>query len=322
MILAIGNSGNYEVEAFNEVFKALERYGQKALLFKQDQCLAGEYLIYEVINGQPQYSIIIDGKDYNLEQFTSIWYMKPHLPRELRIFNPAEHRQFIDRQFYAMRQAIWNLCRTKKWLNDPWAVQVAENKIFQLDLATKAGLKVPDTLITSDPERVRNFYYSHSRGIIVKLLATSPILNHVIYTNQITDEYLKQIDSVKMSPSIFQEIIAKDYELRITIVGDKIFSAKIYSQEDAATSIDWRRRPKLNDFDVKMETVLLPSKIEEQLRVYMKALNLQFGCIDMIVTPEREYVFLEINPNGQWYFVQLKTEVQIAEAIAELLISR
>lgn len=154
---------------------------------------------------------------------------------------------------------------------------------------------------------------------MVKLLAVSPILNKVIYTNKITPKYLEQIELIKMSPAIFQEIIPKSCELRITVVGDKIFPVKIYSQEDEFTALDWRKKPSLNDFNVKMEPVGLPSSVEKSIYSLMNKLSLQFGCIDMIVTPNGDYVFLEINPNGQWYFVQLKTGVEIAKSIADLL---
>ena len=145
------------------------------------------------------------------------------------------------------------------------------------------------------------------------------MIDKVLYTNKLTNKDMAQIDSVKMSPSIFQVYVSKKHELRITVVGDKIFPVKIYSQEDEVTSLDWRRKPKLNDFDVKMEQTILSQKVKQYIRHYMELINLRYGCIDMIVTENDEYVFLEINPNGQWYFVQLHTEAQIAEAIAELL---
>jgi len=146
------------------------------------------------------------------------------------------------------------------------------------------------------------------------------MVNEVIFTNVVTPEYMVKIDSVKMSPSIFQRRILKAYELRITIVGDKIFPIKIYSQGDEQLELDWRRKPKLNDFEAKMELTSLPSEVEKKLVSFMKLIGLRFGCIDMIVTPDGEYVFLEINPNGQWYFIQLRIEVEIAKAIATLLL--
>jgi len=319
MILSIGNSGAYELDAFKVVLEELRKKNQDAVLFKQDKCLEGEYLIFEIVGGKIVYSVVIDGRVYNIDTFSAIWNMKPHLPRELLEFKPVEYRQFIHRQFRAMRVALWSVFRHKKWIDDPWNVQIAEDKIYQLTIARQVGFEVPDTVITSDPDRVRYFYKEHGGDIIVKVLSPSPMIDYVLLTNRVTSEYLDKIESLKMSPSIFQEYISKKYELRITVVGEKIFSAKIHSQDDEKTSLDWRARPKLNDFEVKMEPTDLPPEIERRLILFMRAMNLHFGCIDMIIANDGRYVFLEINPNGQWYFVQLRTGVEIAKAVADLL---
>jgi len=218
-----------------------------------------------------------------------------------------------------MRQGLWNLLRDRKWINDPWQTEIAENKIWQLSIASGIGFCVPDTIITSDPERVKKFYETYPQGIIVKLLGVSPLVGKVIYTNVVTAEYMNQVESVKLSPSIFQVLVQKSYELRITVVGDQIFPAKIYSQEDPKTAIDWRIKPEINDFNVRMEITNLPKDVETKIFGFMEKMGLRYGSIDMIVTPNGEYVFLEINPSGQWHFVQLKTGAQIAKALANLL---
>lgn len=322
MILAVGNSGSYEIAAFQAVVSELEKNGASAILFKQDKCLDGEGLFFEAHDGQTAFKVMLNNMEFNIEDFSAIWYLKPHLPTKLLRFEPAAYRQFIDRQFRKMRTALWSVFANKHWVDDPWSVEKAENKIFQMTLANRIGFTIPDTLITSDPNKVRKFYGAHSEGIIVKLLAVSPMIDNVIYTNTVTPEHLTKIDSVKMSPSIFQVAIPKAHELRITIVGDNIFAAKIHSQEDEYLALDWRRKPKLNDFEVKMEPVSLPPIVENKLRMFMRSLGLQFGCVDMIVTPDGDYVFLEINPNGQWYFVQLNIEAKIGQAIAELLLGK
>lgn len=320
MILAIGNSGAYEVEAFKMVLKELEIKGKKVVFFEQDKCLNGEYLVFQTKNSRADYYIIVDGKEYNIDDFFSIWYLKPHLDDRLRKYQPIEYRQFINKQFWAMRSALWSIFKDKKWIDDPWSIQKAENKLYQLTCATKAGLKIPDTIVTSDPERIRKFFYEHNRNIIIKMLYASPIVDKVIYTNVVTEKQIKDTEKIRICPSIFQECIKKSYELRITVVGTEIFPVKIYSQEDPDTSLDWRKKPKLNDFEVKMEQTILPENIVKQIRDFMNILGLRFGCIDMIVNENNEYVFLEINPNGQWLFLQLRAEVQIAKAIANLLL--
>lgn len=320
MILVIGNSGSYETSAFNIVLSSLRDRGHEAVLFKQDKCLESDNLLFKAINGIISYFVIIDGKRYSINDFSGIWYMHPHLPLELLNFEPSEYRQLIHRQFDTLRQAVQIIFRNKKWLNDPIAIQIAENKLYQLLIAAKIGFSIPDTITTSNPDEVRHFYKKYNGKIITKLLAASPVIDRVIYTNKVSSDHMSKIDSVKQSPAIFQEMIPKLFEIRITVVGKKIFPIKIYSQSDKQTSLDWRRKPLLNDFAVKMEPMVLPKEIRRKIFILMEELSLQFGCIDMIVTPNNDYVFLEINPNGQWCFIQLKTGVQIAEAIADLLV--
>ncbi|MEW5805560.1 MAG: hypothetical protein AB1721_02460 [Patescibacteria group bacterium] len=319
-ILTIGNSGTYEVEGFRLVEENLVAMGHQTVLFQQDRCLEDHFLTFEVRSGRPVYYIIAGEMVYDADEFDVIWYIHPHLPKELLEIEPPDIRPFIKKQFYSMRQGLWNIFRSKKWVNDPWNAVAAENKIWQLAVASEIGLSVPDTIITSDPERVVDFYNSHPEGIVVKLLGASPLVGRVIYTNIVSEEYLKEIQSVKLAPAIFQLMLRKNYELRITVVGNEMFPAKIYSQEDPRTTVDWRTRPEVNDFNVKMEQTVLPKFVGEQIKELMGRLGLRYGCIDMAVTPEGNYYFLEINPSGQWYFVQLKTGARIAEALAKLLV--
>lgn len=319
-ILVIGNSSTYEVGAFKLVEENLVAMGHEVILFRQDFCLMNDFLNFEVVSNQSTYNVIVNGVAYNAHDFLAVWYMHPQLPKELQEMECVELRPFVRKQFHSMRQGLWNLLRDRKWINDPWQTEIAENKIWQLSIASEIDFHVPDTIVTSDPERVKGFYKAHPQGIVVKLLGVSPLVGKVIYTNAVTAEYMKQIDSVKLSPSIFQALVQKNYELRITVVGDQIFPAKIYSQEDPRTAIDWRVQPEVNDFNVRMEITNLPIDMETKIFRFMKKMGLRYGSIDMIVTPNGEHVFLEINPSGQWHFVQLKTGAQIARALANLLV--
>lgn len=321
MVLAVGNSGSYEVEAYQVVRQELKREGVEMILFCQDKCLESQYLTFSTQGGDLKVELDINGRVYNVSDFSSIYYLHPHLPRELLEFEPPEYRHFIHRQFEESRRILWSIFRHKIWINDPWHMVIAENKAYQAMIAKEVGLILPDTLITSNPDRVRSFHKRNRSGSVVKLLATSPILDHVIYTNELDDDGLREIDALRSSPSIFQEKVEKSYELRITIAGNNVFPAKILSQQDTSTALDWRRKPVINDYEVKIEPANIDPYLEKKLVMFLKRLSLRFGCIDMIVTPSGEYVFLEVNPNGQWYFVQLKTKAAIAKSIAELLIT-
>lgn len=319
MILTVGNSGSYELSAFALVKEMLEASGEKVVLFRQDRCLENDHLMFGTTKGGVFATVTIDGNTWQLEEFSSIWYLHPHLPKELLNFEPREYRHFIHRQFEEARRALWSIFREKRWVNDPWATIAADNKAHQLHVASRVGFIVPDTLITSSPEHVREFYQRHEGNIVVKSFATSPIPDKVIYTNRVSAQDLEHIDSVKSSPSIFQKRLEKEYELRITVVGSNVFPVRIESQNDEATALDWRKKPKLNDFEVILKPTTIPKDVEGKIAKLMDTLGIRFGCIDMVVTPNGDHVFLEVNPSGQWYFVQLKTHLPIAEAIADLL---
>lgn len=102
------------------------------------------------------------------------------------------------------------------------------------------------------------------------------------------------------TPSIFQPYIEKDFELPIVVVGRHIFACAIHSQQSDRSREDWRRYALEN---TPYLPYMLPAEIEARILVFMDRLWLVFGSIDMIVTPDGEYIFLEINPGGQFDWI-------------------
>ncbi len=214
------------------------------------------------------------------------------------------------------------------WMNHPAATRQAMFKGEQLKRASRMGFHIPKTLITNDPKAVINFKRSVPGDIIFKAMS-SPFLAvdkakpdeqkyHGLPTTLVTDEHMEYIDSVSQVPCCFQEYIPKKYELRVTVIGYKIFAAKINSQDDIRTQID------LRDFsaDIKYSSTQLPKELKQLCIDYIHSYGLTYGAIDIIVTPENEYVFLENNPNGQfWYVEQLVPELNMMDSLADNLIS-
>jgi glutathione synthase/RimK-type ligase-like ATP-grasp enzyme len=125
---------------------------------------------------------------------------------------------------------------------------------------------------------------------------------------------LALIDNVQYAPVIFQEYIEARYDLRITVVGDSIFPAAIYSQE-TAYKVDFR----MDIANARIEAVRLPPAVEAQLQALMARLGLVYGAIDMRLTPDERYVFLEINPAGQWLFIEQRSMQPITACLATTL---
>ncbi len=256
----------------------------------------------------------------------SIWYRKPHpylLPLELSL----EQRDFAIGE---CQEAIIGLYKSLDcfWINHPLIIQQAANKSYQLRIAQELGFNVPRTLITNDPSLVKIFYKELHGKIVYKTLrrpffvenkfGIDPLLvKTFIYTTPLEARHLDFLDSLKFAPGIFQEYISKQIELRVTIVGSQIFAAGIHSQDNPDTIHDWRRYHKGK---LLWQPYTLPDSIAALCISLIRKLGLNFGAIDLILSPNEEYIFLEINPNGEYGWIEDQTCLPISEAIAKLLV--
>ena len=211
------------------------------------------------------------------------------------------------------------------WFGDPEAIRVANRKPYQLMLAKELGFSIPQTLVTNSPDAAKQFAESLDSDIAIKPMWAAGIVMEEegvergvsIYTKRLSKaEFLGNLPSVKNCPLILQSYVEKDFELRITVVGEKVFACAIRSQASEKTKEDWRRYDLPNTPHSEFE---LPSEVRQKCIDLVKRLGLSFGCIDMIVTPKGEYIFLEINPNGQWLWIEHLTGMPISQAIADLL---
>lgn len=323
-ILYVGSNSDTEIESVRLITKNLKKYGCSVFLFKQDTCLelGGDRVEFSSNKGSYFHILNIAGERHLVKSFSAIFYSHPTLPLNLRRYKPERYRQFIHKQFFTLRESLWLLTPEHIWFNPIEKVLKSENKIYQKAKALEYGLSIPNTLISSDPQSIKDFYLNTSanaKKLIYKVVSASPIQDEVFYTNEFTEENIKKIDSVVGSPIILQERVEKDYELRIIYVAGKIFSAKIDSQKipDSEVKLDWRKKPLLNDFEVPISACEIPKSLEKKIVKYMQALGLRYGALDFILDKYGNYIFLEVNPSGQWYFVQSRTSLQIAKAIAE-----
>lgn len=256
----------------------------------------------------------------------SIWWRRParyQLPQELS----AEERDFAYKEWDQMLKGLWDSLDCY-WMSYPPNIQLASRKPEQLIRAAQLGFEVPRTLITNDPTQVQAFYEAANGRVAYKTLS-SPVFREpkgtpdgadrvfMVYTTPLDENLLSRIDTVRFAPCLFQEYIPKRLELRVTVIGDEIFAAEIDSQAQERTTYDWRHY----DVPMLMRKSVLPDQITERCRALVSSYGLNFGAIDLILTPDDRYVFLEINPNGQWLFVQEQVpDLKMKEALASCLI--
>jgi glutathione synthase/RimK-type ligase-like ATP-grasp enzyme len=210
------------------------------------------------------------------------------------------------------------------WVNDLDAREPARLKMPQLIAARACGLSIPETLFSNDPDDIRRFYAEHrQQGVIFKLnvqtyWAGAEGASHVLFTTALREEDLADDEALSSCPAIYQRKIEKAYELRVTCMDERCFTVRLDSQSRDVTRMDWRAdlrsplTPRLHE---------LPRDVEERCILMMRRLGLVFGCIDLIVTPQGEHVFLEVNEMGQFLWVENgEPDCPMLRAFATLLI--
>lgn len=258
------------------------------------------------------------GETVGGEEIKSVWYRRPDkclIEEELTGVERRISEEECEETLRGLYRGLDGL-----WVNRIDRNRYAASKVVQLRKARELGLRVPDTLITNDPKRLVEFYHAHGGDIVVKMQKTAfwaPEAGLGLYTSKVDLDKLKHAELIRRCPCVFQENIRKDVELRITVIGRRVFAAALRSQEVAAAHVDVRRAT----MTVPHERFELPREIEKKVLGLMGAFGLQYGAIDMIVTPEGEHVFLELNPNGQFGWIEERTGLPLYAAMADLLIS-
>ena len=227
-------------------------------------------------------------------------------------------------QYRAALRAVWEI--DAEWMNPYVAEQrLDQNKALGAVLARKCGLRVPDTVITDDPEVFKSFVQSLPQSFVaVKAASAWAARRHDgslvgAYTVKLSKpEAVALAESVRFAPVIAQPYIDKLYEIRVTCVASKFFACRIDSQANRGTEVDWRIYP---DDPVGHSVLELRPEWRSMISRFMKAAGLLYGAIDFIMTPRGELVFLEVNPAGQYLWIEKLTGLPISAAIADWLCS-
>jgi glutathione synthase/RimK-type ligase-like ATP-grasp enzyme len=260
----------------------------------------------------------IDTSDLNLrlEGVGAAYYRRPGAPEPAEARDEATAKYLAD-EWSAVTKALWNALEGR-WLSSPFAILRAEDKPRQLALASALGFDVPETLISNDFAAASAFVATS--GAIGKPLRHSLVergdAGEVLFTARL--DPLKPMDrtAVSLAPVIYQREVRKAYDVRATVIGNRVFAAAIHSQDSNETEVDWRSGTRL---DLRHEALELPADIVDKCRALTRKLDLRYGAIDLIADQDGRYWFLEINPNGQWAWIERRTGLPLASAIVDEL---
>jgi hypothetical protein len=270
--------------------------------------------------GQMQSLLCIGGNAVELTGVQSVWLRRPRMPVPDPQIGDDRTRAFVADECKTFVQDLWNAIACRWLPGRPAASARGEFKASQLKQAVEVGFEIPPTLFTNSPDEFLAFYDRHGGNIVSKLIG--PAFTRAFgdslhrYTEVVSKRHVGYAASIQHCPVLLQAYVPKRMELRITVVGEKVFAVEIHSQVTHHTRHDWRR------YDTNQTPHLshaLPPEVRDRCVRLVERLELCYGAIDMVLTPDGRYVFLEINPNGQYLWIEHMTGMPISSAICDFL---
>lgn len=276
---------------------------------------------FDINNNEYKLLDRIKNIEINLLDFDSVYFRRPSI-------SDLSHIEGVnDSEIYYLRselafvlEGIYKVLRDKYWLNNVYNIREAENKIYQLEMAKDIGFNIPRAVISNNIEMVKYIKNTYDNDLIIKPIKSGNMkdgdIEKAIFTTKISEEQFDNIERIESFPIFMESNVHKIVDLRCTVVGNEVFVAEIHSQIENESKIDWRRGKKV----LEHREHVLPNNIKKMCIELTQKLNLNYSAIDMILDENNDYVFLEINPNGQWAWIENKLQFPISKKIVDLLV--
>ena len=271
--------------------------------------------------------IVHRGRAVPLESITAV-HCRSWQFRRARDYDPIEEHL----RLHEMRAGLMGLARSLQdrfWINRPWREEAVESKMVQAIDARRFGLETPESIVTSDPEAALRFFDRCEGDVVVKQLSDVSLIDDseadceegVVYgffTERVPREAIEQGgEAIRSAPVLLQRRVEKAADLRVTVVGERVFVHRIESQASAIARTDFRK-----DLSLLHAPIDLPPAITDRLVAMVRSWGLHFAACDLIETPEGRHVFLEANPSGNWLWLEGPDRHPILEAVVEDLAMR
>ncbi|MGX5817038.1 MvdC/MvdD family ATP grasp protein [Chitinophaga lutea] len=307
-------------EAVDAVGSAITALGGRFLRFDVDQYPVSAALTSRYDDDRWRLTL---GSE-SLDDVTAVWYRRSYnIGKGL-----AEmlERDFLPSALGEVRRTLFGMLESLPCfqLERYSTYRRLDSKEEQLRLAASAGLAIPRTCITNSPAELRAFLQHVNGPVVAKMQSAFAILQEneelVVFTSDLRDDHLEQLPQLQYCPMMFQEKLPKALELRVTIVGRQVFSHAVDSQTVPAARTDWRKEGAalVNAW----RSHPLPADIKAALLALMDAYGLNYGAIDLILTPEGQYYFLEVNAAGEFFWLDKLSRGAISRQLAAVLLGQ
>lgn len=316
MILLISQGGfEYTTDL---VFDWVKHLGGNVIRLNGSDLLNEDSIKIEMSNN----GIAIKIKEVPLDDINIIWFRRWHNADYTPFDNNPEINKYLRTEFRGLSEFVFYALKDKKWYNRHNYIRPFPSKVEQLDIAVKNGIGIPDTLICSAKNEVLNFYKSNQNKIISKNIFEIGLFKQekklkATFTYLIEDTNINEIED-NFFPSLFQKNIYKKFEIRTFFNKGVCNSMAIFSNKNNKTKSDFRNYDMENPN--RNVPIKLPEKEEKKIVKLMKQLDLETGSLDYIYTNKDEFVFLEVNPLGQFGMVSEPCNYYLEKTIAKELI--
>lgn len=287
--------------------------------------------VYSINNGGVSVRLKLDGEEIDPSDIKVVWFRRWAYTADVsvpRLFAEQSYRSdsnvffacsHLFKELQGVTKFLLSMLSSSKWLGDP--KNTAPNKLLVLKMAREAGLDVPDTLVTADVNELQRFIEKHS-AVITKpitdmLLCSFDDREFGTYTSVIDEEFATQHPQHAAFPSLYQEKLDKKYEIRTFYLDGECYSMAMFTQQKAATQADFRRY--CYEDPNREVPYQLPASVEAAIRKLMEDLHLDTGSIDIVRTTDGRYVFLEVNPVGQFGMVSVPCNYHLERKVAKYL---
>jgi MvdC family ATP-grasp ribosomal peptide maturase len=318
VILLITHSGDFFT--IDKVAQSLVKFGAQPFRLNTDQFPSAVQLKMHLGNSGSNYELTSGEDCISTERVRAVWMRRIWYPKLSKNLAP-KFQAACARESLATLEGFWDSIREARWVDNLQLINAGENKLRQLRVAQEIGFVIPRTLVTNNAEEAREFFCAVKGKMVAKLLTPLSQSMHgssfFFYTSAVKERDLLDAESLRHSPMVFQEQIPKSRELRVVFVNGKVFVGALDASVYSASTVDWRQMMGSTSLWQSHE---LPLEIISRLKRFMAIFGLVFGAFDFIQTPAGEYVFLEVNPTGEWGMLERDLGYPIAEAIAKTLL--
>lgn len=293
--------------------KALQRYDDVVChVFESDNMCGNSTINWSSTkNGRHESYALLDRENQQimLKNMDVIWWRRFNYKQKIDEIDDEVVTDLINND---CTEALLGLMMTEflgTWISSPFATRRAENKIVQLRVAQEMGFKVPRTLVSQNPEEIRKFCKILNNQVVVKPIKGSSL--QTVFTRKITEQHLRSDVAIKLAPTIYQEYIPGHKHIRAHCFGNSVYAALIDTED-----LDWRE-----NLEVPFTIINIEKKLKNLIQFVVRALGLKMGIIDLKLRGDTTPIWLEINPQGQFLFIEGLSGLELMSQFSEFLYS-